>query len=261
MMYVFWLFLQSFTLILIPAVAELKEGMELQPAHFQQRIAFCQWALQMIQNDPIFFNYVLFSDEAKFQSDGELNRHNCHYWSNENPHWHRTVNHQRRWSLMVWCGIINGYLIGPYFFEENVNGNSYLQLIRYQLPAMMEDVDLHTRQRMWFQQDGAAPYFARIVWAFLDENYNGRWIGRGGPVNWPASSPDLTSPDFYLWGYLKNVVFEQQPKTREDMQDRIRQACAAILKETLLGTVRHFQRRFDLCLQANGGNFEHLLRG
>ena len=59
---------------------------ELQFEHFQHRIVFCQWALQMIQNDPDFFNFVLFSDEATFRSDGELNRHNCHYWSDVNPH-------------------------------------------------------------------------------------------------------------------------------------------------------------------------------
>lgn len=52
---------------------------ELQDHHFQQRIEFCQWALSMIENEPDFFRYVHFSDEAKFQSDGELNRHNCHY--------------------------------------------------------------------------------------------------------------------------------------------------------------------------------------
>lgn len=96
---------------------------------------------------------------------------------------------------------------------------------------------------------------------FLNENYNGRWIGRGGPVNWPACSPDLTSLDFFLWGYLKNVVFEQRPTTKANMQDRIRRACAAIPRQTLLDTVRHFQRRLILCLEANGGHFEHLLRG
>lgn len=234
---------------------------ELQLQHFQQRIEFCQWALQIIENDPDFFNVVLFSDEAKFQSDGELNRHNCHYWSDVNPHWFRTVNRQRRWGLMVWCGIVNGHFIGPYFFEENVNQHTYLRLIRDELPGLMEDVDLQTRRRMWFQQDGAAPHFARIVRAFLNEHYNNRWIGREGPVNWPACSPDLTSPDFYLWGYLKNTVFEQRPTTRADMQDRIRRACAAIPRQTLLNTVRHFQRRLILCLQANGRNFEHLLRG
>lgn len=130
---------------------------ELRPNHIQMRIEFCQWALRMIENDPEFFRYVMFSDEAKFNSDGQLNRHNCHYWSNEN-HWHRPVDHQNRWSLMVWCGIINGYLIGPYVFERNVDRDNYLELLRDRLPELLEDVDLETRQRMWLQQDGAAPH-------------------------------------------------------------------------------------------------------
>ena len=234
---------------------------ELQINHTQMRVEFCQWALQMIREDPRFFRYVLFSDEAKFYSDGQLNRHNCHYWSDEQPHWYRTVDHQNRWSLMVWCGSVNGHLIGPYFFEGNVDRHSYLELLRDRLPQLLENVDLATRQRMWLQQDGAAPHFALIVREFLNTHYNGRWIGRGGPVAWPPCSPDLTSPDFYLWGFLKNVVFAERPTTREDMQDRITRACAAIPRQTLLRTVRNFQRRVNLCLQANGGHFEHLLRG
>ena len=105
----------------------------------------------------------------------------------------------------------------------------------------MEDVDLETRRRMWLQQDGAPSHFARIVRAFLNDHYGNRWISRGGPVNWPAYSPDLTSPDFYLWGVLKTAVFEQQPTTRAHMQDRIRRACAAIPRQTLQNTVPHFE--------------------
>lgn len=207
----------------------------LLPRHMEMRVDFCRWALQMIQNDPQFFRYVLFSDEAKFMSDGALNRHNCHYWSTENPYWFKSVDHQNRWGLMVWCGIVNGYLIGPYFFEENVNRYTYLELLRDHLPVLLEDVDLATKQRMWLQQDGAAPHFALIVRAFLNTHYPGRWIGRGSPRpghEWPPCSPDMTSPDFFLWGYLKNVVFAQQPTTREDMMDRIRRACTAIPRDS-----------------------------
>ena len=85
----------------------------LTPHHILARINFWQWALQMVQNDPIFFRYVLFSDESKFYSDGQLNRHNCHYWSDENPHWYRPMDYQNRCSVMVWCRIVNGYSIGP----------------------------------------------------------------------------------------------------------------------------------------------------
>lgn len=172
---------------------------------------FCQWAQQMIRNDPAFFRYVMFSDEATFKNNGELNRHNCHYWLDTNPHWHRQIDNQHRWSINVWCGIINGYLIGPYFFEENVNGENFLALLRDELPVLLEEVDLYTRLRMWIQLDGAAPHYSRHVRAYLNTHFNGKWIGRGGHVAWPARSPDITSPDFYLWGYLKNVTYEYQP--------------------------------------------------
>ena len=73
--------------------------------------------------------------------------------------------------------------------------------------------------------------------------------------------PDLKSPVFFLWGYIKNVVFAQRPTRREDLMERIRRACAAISRETLLKTVNGFERRLRLCLQANGEHFEQLLRG
>ncbi|XP_014468389.1 PREDICTED: uncharacterized protein LOC106740968 [Dinoponera quadriceps] len=117
---------------------------------------------------------------------------------------------------------------------------------------------------MWLQQDGAAPHFAVIVPQFLNNHYNGRWIGRGSSDSgheWPPYPPDLTSPDFFLWGFVKNVVFAQRSTTRENMMERTRTACASIPREILLRTVDSFERRLHLCLQANGGNFEQLLRG
>jgi len=46
---------------------------ELRPNHIQMQIEFCLWALRMIEEDPEFFRYVMFSDEAKIYSDGQLN--------------------------------------------------------------------------------------------------------------------------------------------------------------------------------------------
>ncbi|EZA59712.1 hypothetical protein X777_16511 [Ooceraea biroi] len=113
---------------------------------------------------------------------------------------------------------------------------------------------------MWIQMDGAPPHFARNIRHFLDQNFNGRWIGRGSPIAWPPRSPDLTSSDFYLWGYAKNLVFEREPTTREDMIERIRMACRAIPRAVLLRTVEHFAKRIRLCIRANGDNFEQLFR-
>ena len=118
-----------------------------------------------------------------------------------------------------------------------------------------------TRQRMWLRQDGARPHFALIVLEFLNFNFNERLIARGGPFEWSPCSPDLTSPDFLLWAYIKNVVFAQRPITREDLMERIRRACTSISRDTLLKIVDGFERRLRLCYQANGDHFEQLLRG
>jgi len=77
---------------------------------------------------------------------------------------------------------------------------------------------------MWIQLDGALSYYARIERNFLNRRYNGMWIGQG-PIAWPARSPDLTLLDSYLWGYLKNVMYEQKPTILENTIQRIKTVC------------------------------------
>lgn len=225
----------------------------------QNRVDFCNWALERLNEDPDFFQYVLFSDEATFQSTGSLNRHNSHYWSRVNPHWTQHIDHQHRWSVNVWCGVVDGQVVGPYFFNGTVTGQNYLEFLTNQLPVLIENVNLVTRQRMWFQQDGAPPHFARVVRDHLNTAFESRWIGRGGYIQWPPRSPDLTPLDFYLWGYVKDVVYKNRPTTALDLQRRIREAVANITPQVLRRVVGNFRRRIELCLQVNGGNIEHLL--
>jgi hypothetical protein len=48
--------------------------------------------------------------------------------------------------------------------------------------------------------DGVPPHFHNEVRSYLDERLRNRWIGRGGPMELPPISPDLTRMDFFLWG-------------------------------------------------------------
>lgn len=114
---------------------------------------------------------MLFSDESRFSNNGAVNRHNCHYYSPENPRWIRETHFQNVFSVNVWCGIINEHIIGPHFFDGNLNGEMYLHFLQNELPPLLEELDLNTRQRMWFQQDGAPPHFHRNVRQYLNENF------------------------------------------------------------------------------------------
>jgi len=170
--------------------------------------------------------------------------------SNVNPHWFRSVDNQNRSSLMVWCGIVNGYLIGPYFFEKNMNRVNFLELLRDILPELLKNVDLTTRRRIWIQLDGALPHYAHIVRNYLNTHYNVMWIGHVDRTKWlhcvASLFTRLNTSDFYLWGCLKNVVYAQRPTTRENMMERIRTAHAAISCRVLLKTVSQFRRRLHL---------------
>ncbi|KZC06745.1 hypothetical protein WN55_07296 [Dufourea novaeangliae] len=99
---------------------------------------------------------------------------------------------------------------------------------------------------MWLQHDGCPAHYARSLRDALNEFY----------LNTPRS-PDLTPLDFFLWGALKNAVCQEVPTTPENMEERIIAACARISLETIRRDVAI--RRLQLCIDANGHHFEHLL--
>lgn len=92
---------------------------------------------------------------------------------------------------------------------------------------------------------------------FLNQRFNDHWIGRRGPVAWPARSPDLTKLDFFLWGYVKERVYQIVPTTRENMQDRIREVFQTITPDMLRNVSDSFLKRIRVCVLNLGGHIEH----
>ena len=111
-------------------------------------------------------------------------------------------NFQHCLSCNVWCGFLCNRLIGPHFFQGYLTGKKYLQFLREELfeLGLLDNVPLHTRQRMYFQHDVAPAHFSRNVVQFLNERFGRQWIGRGGPVACPARTPDLNPLDYCFWG-------------------------------------------------------------
>ena len=66
---------------------------------FLKRVNFCNWIRRKMRTDVSFLSNVLFSDEANFENTGNVDRHNMHYWANENPRLMRTVPFQYPWSV------------------------------------------------------------------------------------------------------------------------------------------------------------------
>jgi hypothetical protein len=62
-----------------------------------------------------------------------------------------------------------------------------------------------------FQLDRASPHFSRNVRHVLSSWFPNRWTGISGPITWPPRGRDLTSLDFFIWGYVGNMVYADKP--------------------------------------------------
>jgi hypothetical protein len=66
-----------------------------------------------------------------------------------------------------------------------------------------------------------------------------------GDIAWPARSPNLTVPDFFLWGFLKDHVFRMHIMTIPKLKPAIVDEVAAIDEDLR----RRVYSNFQTCLQ------------
>lgn len=244
---------------------------ELTPVDYPLRVDFAETVLVRCEVEPDFPAIIMFTDESCFKRESSYNTRNYHLWSEENPHGSYVRGFQHRLSVNLWVGILGDHLIGPHRLPARLNGDTYLAFLQDILPGLMEDIPLALRQRMWFQQDGAPPHFDLRVREYLLNVFQGRVIMRGAPaaamaIPWPARSPDVTPPDFFVWGFYKNEVYDPARGPivdEEDLLQRIEEATNALRALAASGRfarVREdFVRRLRKCIEVGGRQFEHLL--
>ena len=173
----------------------------------RKRIQFCIDMKQELEEDQ-FDEKLVFSDEATFHTSKKVIKQNVRIWGLENPH--ESLEQVRDSpKVNVFCAISKKHVHGPYFFDENVTGDNYLHMLQAWL---MDRLTANEAEDFIFQQDGASIHWKLSVRAYLNVNLPGRWIGRAGNddsvlLKWPTRSPDFTPCDFFLWGYVKDLVY------------------------------------------------------
>ena len=100
-----------------------------QPEDYAKRLEFCRW----INSNHRVVSRILFTDEATFTREGINNSRNSHAWADENPHATVESNFQHRFTVNVWCGMVDGYLIGPFIFENRLTGDHYFEFLQNEL--------------------------------------------------------------------------------------------------------------------------------
>ena len=89
---------------------------KLQRDDNDRRLEFCEVISERIIDNPNYLFHICFSEECSFSLNGEVNRHNGLYWSDNNPRIFREVHTQHPENLNVWQEFLKIVLLAHFFY-------------------------------------------------------------------------------------------------------------------------------------------------
>jgi hypothetical protein len=137
------------------------------------------------------------------------------------------------------------------FFETSINAETYQEFIQQFIALLQVD-----ERNCSLQQDSATAHTAASTVVILHEFFGENVICKG---LWPPRSPHLTSPDFFLWSYLKDTVYRSNPRDLKQLKMNVTRAIEEVDEGTLRKVARNMVKRVDKCIEMNGHHFQHLL--
>ncbi|GFV40201.1 putative transposable element [Trichonephila clavipes] len=121
------------------------------------------------------------------------------------------------------------------------------------------ELNNHDVQELWFQQDGAICHTSRATIDLLKDTFGDRLISRFGPVNWPPRSCDLTPLDYFLWGYVKSLVYADKPQTLDHLEDNIRRVIGDIRPQMLEKVIENWTSKLDYIRASRGSHMPEII--
>jgi hypothetical protein len=195
-----------------------------EQSHYPYHISDCKLSLLLIivqggvlsvasrkmRSNTQFVANILFTDQSGFTRDGIVNCHNAHVWVDDSSHNTVTSRHKHRFAINVWVGILGDELLGPVII-----------VFWWMIYQYSWSMCLFTNDSIC----GSVTRFLCVVREHLHQTFGEQWIGCGGPVIWPARSPDLNPLDFWLRGHVKALVYSAPINDFEGLEQRVENVC------------------------------------
>ena len=168
-------------------------------ARHVHKLACLQWAETHMN-----FEHVLFTDESRKTLDG---------WDGWISEWllngatpqSRIRRQQGGGGVIIWAGIINDAIVGPFSVPDGVkmNAESYVEFLKQNFLPWYKKQRMALKRKMIFMHDNAPTHAACYTCDVLS-----KFGFKDGRVTlWPAYSPDL-KPIENFWLQLKSKVYE-----------------------------------------------------
>ena len=178
---------------------------------YEKMLQFARPFIEIFQQEEKTYS-LLMTDEAHFHLNGFVIKQNVIYRGVEKQQiLNENELHPQR--VIVWCAIMCGRIIGPYFFEnaegftKTVNGDRY----RHMLNTFLRPVVIHLRNRheLWFQQDGATCRTANETMNMLKGMLDSNIISRRAALTWTPRSPGPNYSRLPSFGISKRKSLHQ----------------------------------------------------
>ncbi|GFW76538.1 putative DD41D transposase [Trichonephila clavipes] len=92
-----------------------------------------------------------------------------------------------------------------------------------------------------------------------DKSFCEKGAGHHDPVNWPPRSCDLTPLDYFLWGYVKLLVYADEPQTLDHLEDNICRVIADIRPQMLEKVIENWTSRLDYIRASRGSHMPEII--
>jgi hypothetical protein len=226
---------------------KIHEWHKLEEADYQKRINVADFFKGLPKNA---LSFLICCDEAYFYLTPPVNSQNYRMWLESKPSdkIERPLHDEK---VLVWCAISDTHTYGPYFFEESVNQLNYLDMLENFF--WQRHCHMPSFQKYYFAQDGATPHTANAVQNYLKSKFSKRFFDKS---MWPPRSPDLNPCDFFLWGYLKDRVYDPMPESLDSLKSNIEREFKKISKDMLKSVFCEFSKRLDKIQTLKGAHVE-----
>ena len=97
------------------------------------------------------------------------------------------------------------------------------------------------------QQDGSNVHTTILARAWLEEKFSGRVISLYTDRPWPAKSPVLLPPDYWLWGTCMQELRRNRPTTLQEMKNTVQGFVDSLEVEETRRAVLHLSKRALVC--------------
>ena len=152
-------------------------------------------------------------------------------------------------GVAIWCGLSSRELIGSYYFEETVTGQTHLKMLKSWFHVLI--ISLEMKKRFTSNKTGC-------IWL----SYQCEKFSRSHN----QSEMDSTKEKCYgvpalisrFWGTLKNTVYATKSQTLKELRHQTEHAINDIPLATIQTVCRSVRRRCWEYTVAECGHFEHI---